>query len=327
MKNLVLQAAVIGTLGFASAQALATGLINIPSTGVSVTGGSSAYALCNQTGNFGSGTSTPPTTTANNTCAVFPANTNTSPVAGFSLVASTTRNITANNTYTNNTSVVIATMLDNVWRKATTVGSTTTYECIYGKRISMSDTSANTNVDFNPSLAGRQFMEVNDFALGGFSGTPAANLQVGYYYTSTTDESVFRIGKAFTSVQMQSNAAGTAPATGYKAQPLTVTAPASGTEINGVGQTLSPPGSPTASQQTAEIRGNWFDFTSDITRLDEDGSSFKDSAMLYVQAACTSATPVAVADTVRLRQTGQETQPLVTVTTTGYAPAGATSSF
>ena len=327
MRNLVLKAAVISTLGFVSAHAMATGLINIPATGISVSGGTSAYANCNDTGNFGSGTSTPPSASAHNDCAVFPANTSTSPVSGFSLVASTTRNIVANNTYTNNTNVTIATMLDNVWRKATTVGGVTTYQCIYGKRISMTDTSGNTNVDFNPSLAGRQFMEVNDFALGGCSGTAAADLQVGYFYTSTTDESVFRIGKAFTAVQMQSNAAGTAPATGYLAQPLTVTAPASGTEINGVGQTLSPPGSPTASQQTAEIRGNWFDFTSDITRLDEDGSSFKDSAMLYVQASCTSAAPTAIANTVRVRQTGQETQPWVTVTTTGYAPAGANANF
>lgn len=330
MRNLVMKAAILSVLGIASTQALATGLINIPAAGISVssgtgqpTGGTSAYALCNQTGNFGSGSSTAPTTSANNTCAVFPSSITTSPVSGFTLVADTTRNITANNTYTNNTSVTIATMRDLVWRNS---GNT---ECIYGKRISMSDTSANTNVDFNPSLSGRQFMEVNDIALGGFSGTSAANLQVGYYYTTTTDEVVFRIGKAFTGVQMQADATNpsTTVAANYYKQPLTTTAPASGTEINGVGQTLTPPGSPTQSQQTAEIRSNWFDFTTDVTRLDEDGTSLKDTAMMYVRAACTSATPTAVADTVRLRQTGQETQPWVTVTTTGYAPAGANANF
>ena len=329
MKNLVLKAAVLVALGLLSIQASATGLINIPAAGIAVsagtgqpTGGTSAYALCNTTGNFCSGTSTPPSSTLYNTCAVFPSSITTSPVSGFTLVADIIRSISANNTYTNNTTVTIASMRDLVWRNSANT------ECIYGKRISMSDTSANTNVDFNPSLANRQYMEVNDIALGGFSSTAAANLQVGYYYTSATDEVIFRIGKAFTGVQMQADASNTNNvAANYYKQPLTTPAPTSGKEINGVGQTTTPPGNPAQSQQTAEIRSNWFDFTTDVTPFDEDGTSYKDSAMLYVRAACTSAAPVAVANTVRIRQAGQETQPLVTVTSTGYAPPGANSNF
>lgn len=47
--------AVITALGMLSGQALATGFVNIPTTGFSVSGGTSAYTLCNTTGNFGSG--------------------------------------------------------------------------------------------------------------------------------------------------------------------------------------------------------------------------------------------------------------------------------
>lgn len=84
-----------------SSGAMALGYENMPATGFAVTGGTSAYRLCNITGNFGSDDSIPPTTTANNTCAVF----SNPGVTGFTRVASTVRNIVVNNVHTNNTNV------------------------------------------------------------------------------------------------------------------------------------------------------------------------------------------------------------------------------
>ena len=316
MRNLSLHAAIVAVLGVVSGAAHATGLVGLPSTGFSTAGGTSAYTLCNQTGNFGSDDYTAPTTGANNTCAVFPSNINTSPVSGFTLVSGTsvTRTITANGQ-------TLGTLEERVFRNSNNT------ECIYGKRLRM-NTAASANFDYNPQLTGAQKLEVNDVALAGFSSTTTP--QAGYYFTSISDSPVFRIGRAHTSVQMQADGSNPANiASGYLAQPLTSGAPAASTEINGVGQTYPTfPGSPTAAQQTAAISTNWVDFTMDITGgEDEDGTTEPDSSMLYVRAACTSAAPVALANSVKIRQTGQETQPWVTISTTGFARSGANTSF
>lgn len=55
MKHLSLKVAVLGALGILSAQASATGFVNLPTTGFSVSGGTSAYTPCNTSGDFGSG--------------------------------------------------------------------------------------------------------------------------------------------------------------------------------------------------------------------------------------------------------------------------------
>ena len=61
--------------------------------------------------------------------------------------------------------------------------------------------------------------------------------------------------------------------------------------------------------------------------VDEDGSNSKDSPMMYVQADCTSAAPVTTANTVRMHQAGQETQPFVTILAGGLTRSGANSNF
>ncbi|MDI1361628.1 hypothetical protein [Methylotenera sp.] len=331
MKNVKLKLAVLGAFSVLSAQAMATGLVSLPTAGVSVAAstnqpaGTTGWALCNTTGNYGSGTYTAPTTSANNTCAVFPGgarNLTTSPVSTIAtaVAAKTTTTITAN-------SETLGTLGQRTWRNA---GST---ECIFAKYIDFATTGS---FDYNPQLAGSQRFEANDIALGGFSTT--ATVQAGYYYTATTDSPVFRMGRSFTSVQMQSNAAGTAPATGFVHLPINgPSVPASGTEINGVGQTASstgtPPGPnpgsvvPTAAQQTSEIRTNWVDFVLDNTGgVDEDGTTSQNSPVLYVQAACNGST-ANTAGTIRIRQTGQETQPWVTILATGQTRVGANASF
>ena len=316
MRNLSLHAAIVAVLSITATTGHATGLVSVPTGGVTAPGGTSAYTLCNQTGNYGSVGYTAPTASANNTCAVFPGSINTSPVTGFTLVSGTslTRTITANGQ-------TLAFLDERVFRNAANT------ECIFAKRLRM-NTAAAANFDYNPQLAGSQKLEVNDVAVAGYSSS--TNLLAGYYHTTISDSPIFRIGRAHTSVQMQADATNPANiAAGYLAQPLTSGAPAASTEINGVGQTFPTyPGSPTAAQQTAAISANWVDFTMDITGgVDEDGETEQDGSMMYVRAACSSSAPVALANSVKIRQTGQETQPWVTISTTGFAPAGANTSF
>jgi hypothetical protein len=301
MKNVKLKLAVLGAFSMLSAQAMATGFVNLPDTGFAVSGGTSAYTVCNGTGNFGSTDPVPPTLSANNTCAIFIANEGTAPLAGFSKIASATRPIVVNNSYTNNTNVTIGQVKDEVWRNA--AGT----ECIYGAKI-----TETLYVDWNLTVAGVQGFEINDFARAGFSGRP---VDVAYYATNNVDDVVFRAGRAFTSVQHKADAVNPAlPAAGTLAQPLTASAPPLGTAIN--------------TDQAAAISTNWVDFTMDVNWADTDGGFNKanKSSMMYVKSTCSSAAPVAVAGALRFRQTGQEIAPLVEISVTGYAPPGANTN-
>ena len=175
MKNKLIQTAIWNVLGLVSTQALATGLVDLPATGFQVGSEISPYTLCNKT-------NTPPTTSANNTCAVFPPNVNTAPEASFSLITSVTRNIVLNDaTHTNGSNVTVGTVVDRIWRKAST------NECIYGATITMS------NVDYDLNTAGTQYLEINDFVRSGFSDRPVA---AGYYYTHLIQEGfLYRVGR------------------------------------------------------------------------------------------------------------------------------------
>ncbi|MCB5183843.1 hypothetical protein LG201_01335 [Methylobacillus gramineus] len=279
MKLITLKLAVISALGIASSQVLATGLVSLPATGVSVSGGTSAYILCNTTGNFGSGFVTKPTTSANNVCAVFPANESTSPESGFSLVTSATRNAVMNNTYTGGVNKTVGQVTEYVWRNDAET------ECIYGLKIQ------NHNIDYH-TAAGNQYFEVNDIARAGFSGL---TISVGYSTIPTVSEPVYRIGRTFTSVQHRSS--------GYASQPLTGLG--SSPSINGLN---SYPGTASASQQLADINTNWVNFTTDVNFLDDDGSTVIASGMTYVKAACNSDDPEdhEYNNAIRLRQTFQE---------------------
>jgi hypothetical protein len=314
MRKTMLNMAIAAAVGMSS-QVSATGLVALPTTGFTVSGGTSAYTICNGTGNFGSGASTAPTTGANNTCAVFPANVNSTPVTGFSIVAAGT----ATTPLTGNGGEALGTMHQRMFRNAANTS------CVYGKYFVMNTT---TTFDYNPARAGTNPIEVNDFAFGGFDNTSTVN--AGYYFIpSTSSESVFRVGRAYTSVQ--THASGGAMATGFLAQPLDSPAPAASTEINGVGQITAPPPYPvpTSGQQTAEIRANWVDFTTDVTggADEDDGVARPTSSMFYVQADCSSTAPATLANSVKIRQTGQETQPFITISRGGLARNGANANF
>jgi hypothetical protein len=305
--NMVLKAAVLGALGLVSAQAMATGLVNLPSTGFTVGSNTSAYTLCNTTGNFGAEDATVPTTSANNACATFPANSSTAPEASFTLVTSVNRNIVLNHaTYTNGTNVTLGTVTDRIWRKAST------NECIYGAQVTMS------NVDYDLNEAGTQTFEVNDMVRAGFSGRSVA---AGYYHTGNGQEDVlYRIGRTNDSVQYRVNPADeTQPATGYVAQPLTSPTPAS-TPINGVEAYNDPLDVPTAAQQSASLNDNYVDFTFDANFVDDDGTHTKQSPWLYVKTSCSASSHTATAGALTFRQTGQEEAPWISFSISGFVP-------
>ncbi|MDI1298721.1 hypothetical protein [Methylotenera sp.] len=327
MKNVKLKLAVLGALSFVSVQAMATGLVTLPTAGVAVAAGANqpagttGWQLCNTTGNYGSGSYTAPSAGSNNTCAVFPGGArtlSTSPVSTIAtaVAARVTSAITAN-------AETLGTLGQRTWRNA---GST---QCVFAKYI---DFATSGTFDYNPQLAGSQRFEANDVVLGGFSTTPTVS--AGYYYTSITDSPIFRVGRSFTSVQMQPelDALGNPtnnPFTGFVHRPINgPTVPAAGTEINGVGQTLSPSTIvPTAAQQTSAIRTNWVDFMLDNTGgVDEDGTTSQNSPVMYVQAAC-DGTVSTTSNTIRIRQAGQETQPWVTILTSGQTRNLANANF
>lgn len=306
MKQLAIKTAVLAALGIMTAPAMATNLVSVPTSGFSVsagpgqpTGGTSAYTLCNTTGNFGSDESTEPTTGANNDCAVFPSSSLVAPESGYTLGRLATRNLVYNG-------VTIASVLDYIWRNS---GNGM---CIFGTRWRMA------NADYNTTASGTQYFEINDFARKGFSGR--TDVTAGYYYTSVSDEVVFRIGRTYTAVQHRADLVDDDdPASGYYAQPLSY-ASASTAAINGLSTYTSPLGVPTMDQQSAKIDGDWVNFTTDNNWLDDDGTSLPDSSLTYVKTACTSVPSTTTANAYSFRQTGQEEAPLIEVLMSGYVP-------
>ncbi len=308
MKNVKLKFAVFGALGLASAQAMAA-LVVLP------TSGTTPYVQCRVLGNFGAQTDNTAPTAGDSACAATngigaAVSLNSTPEPGFALGAgsSFTTTITA-------FAETLGTLNERVFTNSPIT------QCIYTKQINMSNTGTH---DYNPQRSGTNRMEVNDFAFGGYTGAVSA----GYAKNNvSSNSSVYRIGRTFTSVQMQANVIGGASvAPGYQVLPSA--GGTLGVEINGVGQTLTPPGSPSAAQQQAAFSGthNWVDFTTDVVAAaDEDGSTNPGSPNMYIQQACTSNATTATAGNFKLRQTGQETQPWVTVTGTSRAPGTSTA--
>ena len=308
--NSLLKLAVLGALSVSASSAMAA-LAVLP------TSGTTPYVQCRVTGNFGAQTDNTLPPASDSACAVTNGvgaalNLNSTPEPGFILSTSNSSTITA-------FSETLGTLNERVFVNSSTPASIT--QCIYAKQVIMSNTGTH---DYNPQRAGTNRMEVNDFAFGGYTGAVSA----GYAKSNaTTNSSVFRIGRTFTSVQIQPNVIGGATvAPGYQVLP-----PAGGTlgvQINGVGQTLTPPGSPSAAQQQAAFSSthNWVDFTTDVVAAaDEDGSTNPGSPSMYIQQACTANTTTATAGNFELRQTGQETQPFVSVTGTSRAPGTSTA--
>lgn len=310
MKYLTLKLAVIGTLGLVASPVMAGWLVGLPAAGYAVTGGTTAYALCNPTGNFGSGLAVKASPGVNDACAVFPTSEAVPPDSTYPTtpISIASRPVVMNNTYTGGVNKTVGTVTEYVWRKA--VGST--YECIYGAKV------VNNSTDYHTS-PGNQYFEVNDIARAGFSGL---NIDVAYSTVPTVSEPVYRVGRTYTAVQNR-------PQPGYVARPLT----GSSASINGVNAWPTPAGSPTAAQQTADLNSNWVNFTTDVNYFDDDGSTAAASGMVYVRSACSAAAPVAVAGAIRLRQTFQElagdgatNNNFIEVSVSGFVPPGGTAT-
>ncbi len=210
MKKNNLRTAIICALLMPPVSASATGFVNLPATGTTITGGTTAFTLCNTTGNFGSNPagSTPPTFTPgtglNNTCAIP---VNAPPIAGYVQTANTISNIVLKNAFTNNTAVTIGTLTDVVWRSGTT--------CVYGAKIRLN----NVDYDKRATSPGFQYFEVNDTLRAGFRNKPV-DIAYNFVNRSTTqsDEVLYRAGLTYTSVPHP---------VGASNQPLTTTAPIS----------------------------------------------------------------------------------------------------
>ena len=351
MKNVQLKLAIIGAFSVFSATTMSAGFVNIPTTGFS----GSAYTRCmaqpttiggstTTVGNFGSG-STPngnptptPTTTANNTCAIVPAPANdlASPETNYSFVTSATRTVSVNNIYTSG-SVNIGNVLEVVWRKpAASAPVTATPMCIIGTRVSLTNTAYSNTAGLTSSR-----FEVNDIARGGWNGL---NVDAAYAITNSTASAVYRIGRTYTSVQHRAlgvapsygENGGALPWTNYLDLPGTGSSP---TSINGVNRysgttpNALPLPNPTAAQQDASVNDGWIDFNFDANAVDDDGSTNPVSAMTYIKFACNTDSAATInsttaptgwtrSDVIRLRQTGQENSPFISVSTSGYVFPG-----
>ncbi len=305
MKYQILKFAVVAALG-AWANSASADWTNLPTTGVSVGGGTSPYILCNPTGSFGTGSGpgapVKPTSIAD-ACAVVPASETTVPDSSYTgssaiPVASATRTVTIN-------SVNIGNVREYIWRKAVTGG----FQCIYAMKVNL------TANDYLPVTAGNQYFEVNDIARRGLSGK---TLDIAYSTKPTVAEPTYRVGRTPTSVQYRSGA-------GYVGQPLTGLG--SYPAINGVNVFPTPAGSPTAAQQQADVDSDWVDFTTDANYLDDDGSTAASSGMFYVRTSCNSGSFTTATDAIRLRQTFQELSgdgvtpnSFTEISVTGYLP-------
>jgi hypothetical protein len=315
MKKHAFKLAMTGALAIASGHVIAIGFESLPTTGFSVSGETSAYRFCNTTGDLGWSIDDIdlPTSTANNTCAVFPASSTTSPVSGYSLAASRSVALNLNDAaHTNNTDIRIGTLRNYMWR------NTTTNMCIFGVRL-----STLTGNDYDLNTPGIQMMGIDDVAYGGFAaynGSSAVN--AGYFVTNTSGDSVaYRIGRTHTAVQYR-------PSSGYVTRPLTSSAPAASTSINGIS---TGSGIPTAAQQAAALSANWVTFTTSTYAIDPDTGLpiYDGTSLFYIEASCPSATytTTPLANVIKFRQTGRGFgHEMIEIKAPGYVPGTGSSA-
>lgn len=187
MKKTFINYTLLGGLLIASSSVMATGFVTLNPNGFAAPGGTSAYTLCNTSGNFGQGVSIPPYAAGSTgtVCAV-PSH----PVSGYTQVANAVRTVTHNG-------VSVARITDRVWRSGTS--------CIYGAKIHLYP------VEYAPG----QSFEANDFLRAGFRNR--GSISIAYYWSATTDEAVYRAGLTLTSKVTPPN----------PKQPLTSSAPIS----------------------------------------------------------------------------------------------------
>lgn len=286
----------LNVLGW-SLPVMATGFVNIPATGFSGT----AYTLCNTTGNFGSSIGVVPSSSANNTCAVFPNSELSYPGYGLA-IASTTRTASIGG-------VSVGVVTDRVFRNAANTS------CLFVTKF-----TANNN-DWDTNTGGTQYFVVNDIARGGFG---SGNVNAGYFHSGNASL-IYRIGRTFTSVQHRALAYDTAAnkildGINYLDLP---TANNVNTALSGEPFPIDSVthASTSLATQDAVVNSNWIDFT-----LHTSFNSNVSSSATYIEAACdgTAVSGWVKSGAIRLRQTGQENTTMQEIIIDGYAPPGAT---
>lgn len=87
-------------------------------------------------------------------------------------------------------------------------------------------------------------------------------------------------------------------------------------------------------EQAADVDDGWIDFTFDANAVDDDGSTNAASAMTYVKFACNNDSSTTInsttsptgwsreAEAIRVRMTGQEKSPFISISTRGYVFPG-----
>lgn len=264
MKIRALKIAMTSVFALASAYTMAAGFVPLPTTGFSVSGGTSAYRYCS-------------------TCDVSPDIATAPPISGYLLVAARSMQLKLNDaTHTNNTDVVIGTLRNHLWR------NTSTNMCIFGIRL-----SSLTGNDYDLNTPGTQVFEINDIAYGGFAAyNGSSDVNVAYYVTSSSgDYGAFRAGRTHTSVQYRSSA-------GYIDLPLTSSAPVASIPINGL--TSYPSGTPTAAQQAAALSPNWVTFSTRQYSTMGDGTA---QYYVEASCPSATYTTTPLADVIKFRQT------------------------
>ncbi|AFI84462.1 hypothetical protein Q7A_1638 [Methylophaga nitratireducenticrescens] len=287
MKNLKLAIAVSSALSvFASIQAMAD-WENLPAAGVSVGSDTSAYILCNPTGNFGWGrgaSADVQPSSITDACAVLPLIDLLAPDANFTgadLVPKESRTVAIYmDSYTGGNPVDIGTFTEYVWQREV---QEDVYECIYGMKVVLK------NADYNDDESGTQNFEVNDMARKGWNGKM---IDVAYSTVPAAAFSTYRIGRTFTSVKYGSGS-------GYVDQPPT-----------GLGAKPA-----ITYTQNADLESDWVDFTTLVHVGTTDASG-----MQYIRTSCTAEDFSTVSDAIRLRQTSRDGQPAIEVEVEGFIP-------
>lgn len=137
-----------------------------------------------------------------------------------------------------------------------------------------------------PKLSHGEQWEINDIVRGGFAGRPVS---AAYFMNPNPNpshgmpEALYRVGRSMTSVKQ--------------------------------------PGLPDLN--TAPYHDGWVDFTTDVSFVDQDGSTRKMTSMLYIKSHCDSKEPDEKEGAIRLRTTGQNGQKAFEVVLPGLVPAGA----
>lgn len=248
----------------------------------------SAYVLCNSTGEYGLGSSSPPDS-GNDTCSITSAelikNPLNAPLKGYKLVGVMVSDVAMPSPYAGPDNAV-GILSEAIWRNANNT------HCILATHLQMKDAP----------LANGEYWEVTDIARAGFAGKDVA---IAYFHKphsqdeGSNTEVLFRAGRTFTSV-----ATG-----GDTSLPTISNAPAANTAIS--------------HENAAALSDNWVNFTTDVSFRDTDASTRANSSIFYIHYGCDGRDPTSKPNAIHLRTTNKNGQKPLELSVPGLVPADA----